>query len=368
MATPIRLRLRGPEGTSTLSLPSDATWADLKREISLKTNVADFDLKFGYPPQELNTTSIDAGVLLTDMPHALHGEQLTVVPRTTLQAKLSAPLAGTTQGVQAIPTLPPTTSSKSTTYPSTPLSLTRKPNPALDLDPPTIPLPTLSATLTLRIMPDDNSCLFRALSSALLGSSIDGMTELRSIVAQTIISQPEIYSAAILEKEPEAYCKWIQLENSWGGGIEIAILSQYFGVEVCSVNVQDLRVDRFNEGSSSTSSGDSGEGGKARQRVILVYSGIHYDVVAVTPFQGAEPELDRKVFDVVRTEGEGGEEFDGGVLEGAVELCRKLQEQHYFTDTAGFEVKCNQCGETGKGQQWAVGHARSSGHGDFGEA
>lgn len=195
------------------------------------------------------------------------------------------------------------------------------------------------------------------------------MTELRSIVAQTIISQPEIYSAAILEKEPEEYCKWIQRESSWGGGIEIAILSVYFGVEVCSVNVQDLRVDRFNE--SSSSSGDSGGGEGGRKRVILVYSGIHYDVVAVTPFAGAEPELDRKVFEVIKMEGEGGgeaEEFDGGVLEGAVELCRKLQQQHYFTDTAGFEVKCNQCGETGRGQQWAVGHARSSGHGDFGEA
>jgi ubiquitin thioesterase OTU1 len=222
-------------------------------------------------------------------------------------------------------------------------------------------------------MPDDNSCLFRALSSAVLGSSLDGMTELRSIVAQTIISHPETYTTAVLEKEPEDYCRWIQEETSWGGGIELAILSQHFDVEVCSVNVQDLRVDRFNDAASTSSKSDPGR--RRRSRVILVYSGIHYDVCAVTPFRGAEPELDRKVFDVVRIssagddDGEGGEEeYDGGALEGAVELCRVLQQRHYFTDTQGFALKCRQCGEMGRGQQWAVRHAKSSGHGDFGEA
>jgi ubiquitin thioesterase OTU1 len=230
-------------------------------------------------------------------------------------------------------------------------------------------------------MPDDNSCLFRALSSAVLGSSIDGMTELRSIVAQTIISQPEIYSEAVLEKSPEEYCRWIQTETSWGGGIELAILSQHFDVEVCSVNVQDGRVDRFNEPSSSSSSSETGEGGgegKNRSRVILVYSGIHYDVIALTPYIGCDPAQDRKVFDVIRAvrlsdgeddeDGQGGEEFDGGALEGALELCKILRKQHYYTDTAAFDLKCNQCGEKGKGQLWAVGHAKSSGHGDFGEA
>jgi ubiquitin thioesterase OTU1 len=200
------------------------------------------------------------------------------------------------------------------------------------------------------VMPDDNSCLFRALSAAVLGHQIDGMTELRSVVAQTIQAQPDLYTEGMLEQKPEDYCRWIQNADSWGGGIELSILSQHFDVEICSINVQDLRVDRFNEGRPT--------------RCVLVYSGIHYDVVAVTPFAGAEPEFDRKVLDVVRSEGE---ETDGGFLEAARELCKVLQGRHYFTDTHGFAVKCNQCGQTGKGQKWAVQHARESGHGDFGE-
>ncbi|KAF1818729.1 OTU-domain-containing protein [Dissoconium aciculare CBS 342.82] len=346
----------------TLAFGTDATWSDLKHEISQKTGVADFDLKYGYPPQQLNTESIDGDVKLTDMPHKLNGEQLTVVPRTSMSAKLSSPLGGTTRGTQAIPTLPPTkvtAPSPSSEYPATPLNLTRKPKPSLENEPPEVPIPSLEGIMVLRVMPDDNSCLFRALSTAVLGAALDGMTELRSIVAQTIIGNPELYTAGVLEKSPEDYCRWIQREDSWGGGIELAILSQHFDVEVCSVNVQDLRVDRFNEG-------------KGRARVIVVYSGIHYDVCAVTPFRGADPELDRKVFEVVRMGGEGGdeevEEFDGGALAGALDLCRALQKQHYYTDTHGFALKCNQCGEQGNGQQWAVQHARTSGHGDFGEA
>lgn len=221
----------------------------------------------------------------------------------------------------------------------------------MEEDPPEIPVPLLDGLMVLRVMPDDNSCMFRALSNAVLGSALDGMTELRSVVAQTIQSQPDLYTEGMLEKKPVDYCRWIQREDSWGGGIELSILSQHFDIEICSINVQDCRVDKFNEGKPT--------------RCILVYSGIHYDVCAVTPFSGAEPEFDRKVFEVMNVDGE---EIDGGAVDGAVELCRGLQKRHYFTDTHGFALKCNQCGQSGNGQKWAVQHANSTGHGDFGEA
>ena len=204
--------------------------------------------------------------------------------------------------------------------------------------------------MVLRVMPDDNSCLFRALSSAVLGTALDGMTELRSIVAQTINANPDFYTAGLLGKDPEAYCKWIQREDSWGGGIELSILSQHFDIEVCSINVQDTRVDRFNEGRAT--------------RCVLVYSGIHYDVCAVAPFAGAEPEFDRKVFDVLDV---GGQQEDGGVLDAALRLCKELQSRHYFTDTAEFDVKCKVCGLRGNGEKWAMQHAQVTGHSDFGE-
>lgn len=349
----MRLRIRGPSGQSSITIEDTATWADLKHQIAEKSGVPDFDLKYGYPLKALNTESIDGAMKLADLPTKLDGEQLVVVP-LNIQASLSSPMAKTRQPTEAVKPLPPISAPlrhQPGDFPEQPLGLTRKPKGNVEDDPPEIPVPLLDGTLVLRVMPDDNSCMFRALSAAVLGSALDGMTEMRSIVAQIIQAQPEFYTKGMLEKEPTDYCRWIQREDSWGGGIELSILSQHFDIEICSINVQDVRVDRFNEGKAT--------------RCILVYSGIHYDVCAVTPFAGAEPEFDRKVFEVVRT-GDG-EEMDGGALAAAKELCEVLQGRHYFTDTKGFDVKCNQCGQSGKGEKWAVQHARNTGHGDFGE-
>ena len=171
-------------------------------------------------------------------------------------------------------------------------------------------------------------------------------------MAQTIQSKPDFYTEGMLERKPDDYCSWIQREDSWGGGIELSILSTYFDIEICSINVQDLRIDRFNEGKS--------------RRCILVYSGIHYDVIACNPIPGGSPDMDRKVFEVARIEGMDDE--DGGALEGARELCKVLQQRHYFTDTAGFTIRCGTCGWTGKGEKGATQHAATTGHTDFGEA
>ncbi|KAF2207381.1 hypothetical protein CERZMDRAFT_51374 [Cercospora zeae-maydis SCOH1-5] len=350
MTGAIRLRVRGPEGQATISIDSQASWSDLMHDISDKTGVADFDLKHGFPPQPLNTESINGQTKLSDLPFKLNGEQLTLNPRT-IQPTLSQPMAGTTPSRSTTKPLPstqqpspPTHKPSSTSTPPAPLSLTRKPATNPTIDPPEIPVPHLEGLMVLRVMPDDNSCLFRALSSAILGPTLDGMTELRSAVAQEIQSSPETYTSTILEKSPDDYCRWIQREDSWGGGIELSILSQKFDIEICSIDVQTLRVDKFNEGKPT--------------RCILVYSGIHYDVCAVTAYSGADPGFDRKVFDVI----------DGGALDAAVQLCMVLQERHYFTDTHGFALKCGVCGESGKGQVWAQEHAMKTGHTDFGEA
>ena len=324
----IRLRVRGPQGVATISIESSSSWQDLLRQISEKTEVAgDFDLKYGYPPQPFNTESIHGATLLSDLTHNLNGEQLIVVPRE-VSSKLQSPTAGSKPRPEAVKGPPPKDLTsppqhKPGDFPQQPLGLQRKPMGNVGSDPPEVPVPQLEGVMVLRVMPDDNSCMFRALSSAVLGNDLDGMTELRSIVATNIQENPELYTKGYLEKEPADYCRWIQREDAWGGAIELAILSQHFGIEVCTINVQDLQIYPFNEGQS--------------RRCVLVYSGIHYDVLAVTPFAGAPPELDRKQFDVIRT---GDEVIDGGALEASRELCKELQSRHYCeSDCSIFRVR-----------------------------
>lgn len=344
----MRVRIRGPEGVSTISLPETATIADLRSEISTKTGIAPLEFKRGYPPEPLDLDSFDKDTRLSDSGIKLNGEQI-IVSKKDLGNKLKQPLKDDQPPPSAANRLPPTRVPAQKPQTKTPTNHLAESTPSQD-DPPELPLPSHDAILLIRIMPDDNSCLFRAISAAVLGSGLDSMHELRSIVAQKIIQKPEVYSAAVLEKEPAAYCRWIQSDSSWGGAIEIGILAEEFGYEIASINVQDGRVDRFNEGAS--------------QRLILVYSGIHYDVVAASPAdrlgfgRKSDPDKDVKIFDVE----------DATVLGTAHELCGRLRERHYYTDTAGFLVKCNVCGWSGNGEKAATGHAKTTGHMDFGEA
>lgn len=352
----MRVRVRGPDGgTFTISLVDSATVEEFRNELSSKTGLQAFDLKVGYPPLELNLDQHAGDAHLLDIGTKLNGEQVIVLrkdsaaPVSKEPPKDSKPALGTDSRLSNSTT----TGTRQASTPNTPtptasaaLSLTRKANNVNNDDPPEIPIPELNGTLVMRVMPDDNSCMFRAFGSAVLGDSLDCMHELRAAVAAQIQAQPEIYTAAVLEKTPEAYCRWVQREDAWGGAIELGILAEEWDLEICSIDVQTLRVDKFGEG-------------KAR-RVVLVYSGIHYDVLALKPsgtFYSGEGETDIKLFDAQ----------DPVVLRAALKLCKVLQSRHYYTDVAGFTVTCNVCGWSGRGEKSATQHAKQTGHMDFGE-
>ena len=350
----MRVRVRGPNGQSALTLSDDASISDLKGKLVEATSIAEFEVKYGYPPKPLELGTLPPTTKLSQLEVKLNGEQLIVSAKAAPPAQDGPPKAAPSSGSSEARAGTSTGESANRTFPSrpadaappaAPLSLQRK---ASANDPPEIPMPAHDSTLVLRIMPDDNSCLFRAFNSAYFGA-MDNMHELRSIIAQAIQADPETFSDVVLERAPDDYCRWIQTPDAWGGQIELEILSKHFDVEICSIDVQTLRVDRYNEGRPT--------------RCILVYSGIHYDVVALSqsdpPHDKAHlpPEFDVKVFDA----------RDEEVLQKAVGLCRLLQRQGYFTDTAAFSVKCNVCGGVFVGEAGATEHAKQTGHYDFGE-
>lgn len=381
----MRIRVRGPAGQSVITIPESATIGELQLQISEKTSLPHFDAKYGYPPRSLMLAEHENSMKLSELGVKLEGEQLIISRKETETTRKSsnnlmrgnepptsqegasrvhiAPAVAASDGrdfklstgfsFAGVGTAPPSQKDPppqhQSSQSSAPMSLTRKPNPSFEADPPELPLASHNGTLLLRIMPDDNSCLFRAFGSAFFGF-MDSMTELRSLIAQEIQAQPDTYSQAVLDQKPDDYCRWIQTEEAWGGGIELSILSKNFDLEICSIDVQTLRVDRFHEGRPT--------------RCILVYSGIHYDTIALSPSDPpykrayAPPEFDTKIFD----------SSDHSVLVKAVELCKVLQGKHYFTDTAGFSVRCNVCGGQFVGEKGATEHAKQSGHYDFGEA
>lgn len=352
----MRFRLRHPNGQTTITLPNNATIDDLNRRISEETGAKDYELRYGYPPQDLSFDSYPKTTQLSALSVKLDGEQVILNPNPPSAPSKKADSPFTIASKERSPNVAFQQSHKSPSSKHnsglTSGGLKTRPHSKLrvmDQDAPEVPLPTHDATLLLRIMPDDNSCLFRAFNTAFFGA-MDNMHELRSIIAQYIQDHTETYSSAVLDQAPDDYCRWIQTEDAWGGAIELDILSRHFDIEIRSIDVQTLRVDTYNEG-------------KATQ-CILVYSGIHYDVIALSPSDpphtqsSTPPDFDTKVFDP----------HDDLILDAAISLCKTLQKRHYFTDTAKFNVKCNVCKALVVGERGASEHAMNTGHTDFGEA
>ncbi|TVY58724.1 putative ubiquitin thioesterase otu1 [Lachnellula cervina] len=356
----MRTRLRGPGGTSTLTLPDDATVGDLLTLITEKTSVAKFDIKYGYPPQPLLLEQYENSQALSQLGVKLDGEQLIISPKDDPSSKpVSQPVAAETANKEQEKSrkLPVESSNFSfTNVPGfeqpekkqkKPVALQRA--KTMEGDVPELPLPERGATLVLRVMPDDNSCLFRAFGTAVLPGDDKSMPELRSLVASAIQASPDIYTKVVLEQSPDEYCRWIQTPDAWGGAIEMGILSKHFEVEICSIDVQSLRIDKFNEGAST--------------RCILVYSGIHYDTIVQSPSEPPHtkannpPDFDKRIWD----------DDDDEILILAQELCKKLQDRHYYTDTGGMAIKCGVCGVVVYGEGQAGGHATQTGHYDMAE-
>lgn len=347
----MRMRIRGPSGSSIIELASSDTVGELLRLIREKTSLEDFELRHGFPPTLLTLDPHDRSKPLSELGVVLDGQQLLVSAKEDRAARPepAAPSSSSSHGGA--------TSTARVKRSAMPRAKTKSPGPTpappspprpFEKDPPQVAVPERGGTLVLRVMPDDNSCLFRAFGSAALGG-VDSVVELRSMVADAIQAAPHLWNELMLGKPPDEYCRWIKAEHSWGGFIELNLLAEHFDMEVCSIDVQTLRVDCYNSGRP--------------RRCIIVYSGIHYDTIALSPSippytqSYSSPDLDTRVFDSA----------DDLIKQKALELCAELQRMHYYTDTAAFNIRCNVCGAAFVGERGATEHAKDTGHYDFGE-
>ncbi|KAI8911063.1 ubiquitin thioesterase OTU1-like protein [Gorgonomyces haynaldii] len=197
-------------------------------------------------------------------------------------------------------------------------------------------------TLCVRVMKDDNSCLFRSISY-LMTKDPEQHADYRQLVANVIMSDPDRYNAVFLGRSNQEYCQWILNPKSWGGAIEISIFSEQLQMEIISLDVSTGRMDRFGEGTYKSSA-------------FVMYSGIHYDAIVLTPHLGASKDFDQTVFE------------DAEVLIPAVSSLGALwKKKHKYTDVANFTLKCGVCGIGLQGQSAAQKHCQQTGHAQFTE-
>ncbi|CAK9784413.1 unnamed protein product [Cutaneotrichosporon oleaginosum] len=309
----IPVRLRHPRGVTTIEVdPETQGVRDLKVLIFSSTEIppSEQEIKFGYPPKPLpDTAGRLASIPIT------RGEQLIV---TAVRAR--SPKRARRPSVKEL---------------DAELSAPRPPAPAVDTarDMPletseSVTLPGDAGYLQLRIVPDDNSCLFSAVAVVFEGG-IEAAQKLRRVVADAIRDDPTTYSDVIQPRE--TYISKILEPNTWGGAVELAIFAQQYvphdlgaddsyQTEIASFDVATGRCDRFGEDQ-------------------------HDQRFHTTVF----PLSDAAVMDAART------------------LVQRLKAKKYYTDTANFDLRCGVCGIGLKGEKGAREHAMATGHVEFGE-
>mmetsp|Transcript_125595 Transcript_125595/g.361101 ORF Transcript_125595/g.361101 Transcript_125595/m.361101 type:complete len:295 (+) Transcript_125595:49-933(+) len=193
------------------------------------------------------------------------------------------------------------------------------------------------------VIPSDNSCLFSSIITALGLQEKATPQALREVVRAKILSDPgefDIQLQAETGKDSAAYAEWICKSDSWGGFVDLHILSTHLDVQICAIDIKSGAVHSF----PHEPVGDS--------RLYLLFDGIHYDcIVAKAPAAGGR-------FSVK----------DDLTMSKAVAVAMDLKEKKQYTDTAHFTLQCQHCFKLLTGEKDAQDHAKETGHFNFQEA
>lgn len=294
------MRIRSNQGKKfEIDLTEDSTWGDLQAHLANFFDDGDIqDISVGFPPQ-----SIPYSTLASTPLSALgirHGETLHIQETSTAASS------------QAI--------TRHTTAPS-------------------------PAAMHIRVMPDDNSCLFSAIAYVFHRGDRSRAGEMRQLAASLILSDPSEYTSVVLGKSPDEYIQWLMKPNSWGGAIELSAFARHYATEIASIDVATLRMDLF------------GEGQGYPHRVYLLYSGIHYDALALSAEGDATERGDRTIF---RSD-------DDAIMLQAMHVAELAKMEHRYTDLAQFTLKCDVCGQALRGEREAEAHAMATSHTSFQE-
>ncbi|EGX96546.1 Ovarian tumor, otubain [Cordyceps militaris CM01] len=181
----MRARYKWPGGTGIITIGDDATLGDVVKELTAKTLLTNFGIKFGPPNAmkalDMNRTDQTARDL------GLHGEMLTLVPHNERRSS-------SRQSISAERSLRPE-SERSQKMGSHDVK---------------VPWSARDGTLSFG----------GALPQQVLPS------KLRQMMADYIQEHADVYSEAILGVPPQQYCQAITDPDRWGGGIEEEVSDQ----------------------------------------------------------------------------------------------------------------------------------------------
>ena len=305
----LTIRLKAKDGQHLLNkLTLESTLEELKRAISDLTKIPSETLKIlkGFPPKPMNTENVAEKLSGLEI---RSGE--TLIVEEDAQAKAA-------------------------------IKQKRTENMLREME---AQMASQEGILVRQVVPANNSCLFTSVNFVMEKGKLDlaCADAMRQLIASVVASDQDTYNEAILGRTNDEYCGWILNDQSWGGAIEVSILSKYYAVEIDVIDTQSVRINRF------------GEDQNYSQRVLLIYDGIHYDPLMVEPFDPSEGV--KTMFPTM----------DDTILTQALDLAAEAKSSRQFTDTQKFALRCLVCNKCLTGQVEAQSHAKDTGHINFGE-
>ncbi|KAL3229828.1 Ubiquitin thioesterase OTU1 [Nakaseomyces bracarensis] len=309
----MRLKFGGVPGIDkVVTLEKDALLKDIFEPLDVSQ--ADIDaIRFGYPPQKVIINDENLMKNLDDLGLS-SGERVTLISE-----KLKDPVTA-----------------NSTSATEKPFRLQGN---QISLDKNNFKI------LQLHEVPDDNSCLFHAISYS-KHKRLSTSQILREMCAQEILSDKVKYNQAILDQSNEDYARWILQKDAWGGGIEIGILSEYLKVAIYVLDLDSLTIGKFNEE-------------RYDDFILISFNGVHYDAIEILDRSNNDTQT---VFNLIKDS-----ELCISILNNAVELAKKLRSSGYKFNTRKDKIKCNICQEQFNGEREVAKHAEKTGHVDFGQ-
>lgn len=216
-----------------------------------------------------------------------------------------------------------------------------------------VPLSDGSACVVHRRIAGDNSCLFNAIGYGLQRTR-DLALQLRSVVAREVVTEsgswlpPGQSPESFLGMSTTAYQHYILDRSTWGGGLEIRILSNIYQREIATFNIETARQHTFGEDQAFS------------KCIMLIYNGVHYDALAIAKHPRAK-------------EGDDVTEFNprtkrGKMIIAAAQKMVELKNRgaQFTSNTLGSsKLRCDECKKTFASEREAKLHAEKTSHTSF---
>lgn len=204
--------------------------------------------------------------------------------------------------------------------------------------------PAEISTVEVHQVPADNSCLFHSVAY-LIQSSSETLPvppqNLRILVATVILQEQSRWNEVTMaeNRSVEAYGAWITNSSSWGGFVDLIVLSECYQIQISVISTESLYWTHYPEDESMYN-----------RRIYLLYDGVHYDAVV-----GQSSVGEVRIFSST----------DSAVMQKVASMASEVQQSGAQWHVALFS--CMECREILYGDSELSRHCFETGHQRFAE-